>query len=437
MGIVAGMRRARIVAGIVLAIACLSLSAPAFAAPPAQTKNRTATVALTLQKIYQRAYDEAYSRHAILEPDGTTFVSTGDIGMEWLRDSSATMTPYIGQAVTDPYVRSMLRGTVARQARYILIDPYANAFTSDYRVSERKFEMDSLLYPVWFAYLYWKATGDRSVFTPQVQRAFHTVLSTLRMEQRHTRRSHYRHPQLANGGRGTPTAFTGLVWTGFRPSDDAARYQFNVPDNMFAVVVLRDLTEVEKKIYRDERTASDAWGLSVEIQRAIERYGSVNLPGFGRVYAYEVDGYGHTNLMDDANVPSLLSIPYFGYVGVHDVVYRATRQFILSPRDPYYFQGKYASGVGSPHTPHGYVWPLSLVMQALTSTDQGEIDHVMAYLAASDVGDHRLHESFNADWPESYTRDDFAWPNALFAQMMLGRQGRLPPILEAMSMNRP
>lgn len=437
MGLAAGMRRARIVAGMVLAIACASLTAPASAAPTAQTTNHAPAVAVTLQKIYQRAYDEAYSRHAILEPDGTTFVSTGDITMEWLRDSSATMTPYIGQAVTDPYVRSMLRGTIARQARYILIDPYANAFTSDYRVAERKFEMDSLLYPVWFSYLYWKATGDRSVFTPQVQRAFKTVLTTLRTEQRHTRRSHYRHPQLANGGRGTPTAFTGLVWTGFRPSDDAARYQFNIPDNMFAVVVLRDLTEVEKKIYRDGGTATNAWGLSVEIQRAIERYGSVNLPGFGRIYAYEVDGYGHTNLMDDANVPSLLSIPYFGYVGGRDVVYQATRKFILSPRDPYYFQGKYASGIGSPHTPHGYVWPLSLVMQALTSTDQSEIDRVMGYLASSDVGDHRLHESFNADWPESYTRDDFAWPNALFAQMMLGRQGRLPPILEAMSMNRP
>ncbi len=437
MGMAAGMRRARIVTGMVLATACASFSIPAAAAQTPPTANHPATVAVTLQKIYQRAYDEAYSRHAILEPDGTTFVSTGDINMEWLRDSSATMTPYIGQGLTDPYVRSMLRGTVARQARYILSDPYANAFTDDYHVAEHKFEMDSLLYPVWFAYLYWKGTGDRSIFTPTVQREFGAVLATLRTEQRHTQHSHYRHPELANGGRGTPTAYTGLVWTGFRPSDDAARYHFNIPDNMFGVVVLRDLTEIEKNVYHDNRTAENAWGLSVQIQRAIERYGLVNLPGVGRIYAYEVDGYGHANLMDDANIPSLLSIPYFGYVGVRDVVYQATRRFILSPRDPYYFQGKYAAGVGSPHTPHGYVWPLALVVQALTSTDQSEIDRVMGYLAASDDGDHRLHESFNADWPESYTRDDFAWPNALFAQMMLGRQGRLPPILEAMSMTRP
>jgi len=433
----AGIRRAVIAMGTIVAIFCSVFPAPASAATTPPTPHPPATVAMTLQRIYQRAYDEAYSRHAVLESDGTTFVSTGDIDMEWLRDSSATMTPYIGQAVTDSYVRTMLRGVIARQARYILIDPYANAFTEDYRVSERKFEMDSLLYPVWFAYLYWKGSGDRSIFTPQVQRAFGAVLRTLRTEQRHTRRSHYRHPELANDGRGTPTAYTGLVWTGFRPSDDAARYHFNIPDNMFGVVVLRDLTEMEKHVYRDNRMAQDAWGLSVQLQRAIERYGLVNVPGIGRIYAYEVDGYGHANLMDDANIPSLLSIPYFGYVGGHDVVYQATRKFILSPRNPYYFQGKYASGIGSPHTPHGYVWPLSLEMEALTSTDQSEVDRVMGYLAASDTGDHRLHESFNADWPESYTRADFAWPNALFAQIMLGRQGRLPPVLEAMSMTRP
>lgn len=432
MGYLRSMKRPAIVS-LLLTIAVSIFAAPAYAGPTAEIPNRPAAVAVTLQKIYQRAYDEAYSRHAVLERDGTTFVSTGDISMEWLRDSSATMTPYIGLAVTDSYVRSMLRGTIARQAKYIQIDPYANAFTSGYRVAERKFEMDSLLYPIWFSYLYWKATGDRSIFTPQVQHSFQRVLATLRTEQRHTRRSHYRHPELANGGRGTPTAFTGLVWTGFRPSDDAARYQFNIPDNMFGVVVLRDLTEIEKKVYRDGHTAENAWGLSDQIQRAIERYGLVNVPGFGRIYAYEVDGYGHANLMDDANVPSLLSIPYYGYVNAHDVVYRATRNFILSPRDPYFFQGKYAAGIGSPHTPHGYVWPLALVMQALTSTDQSEIDRVMKYIVASDTGDHRLHESFNADWPESYTRDDFAWPNALFAQMMLGRQGRLPAILESMA----
>ena len=427
------MKRFRAAVAMLAALASLSAARPALAAPTAEMPSKPVAVSATLQRIYQRAYDEAYSRHAVLQSDGTTFVSTGDIGMEWLRDSSAVMTAYIGLARTDSYVRAMLHGTIARQAKYIRIDPYANAFTVDYRVAERKFEVDSLLYPVWFSYLYWKGTGDQSIFTPEVHAAFKTVLETLRTEQRHRQRSRYRSPELANGGLGTPVAYTGLVWTGFRPSDDAARFQFNIPDNMLAVVVLRDLTEIERSVYRNGRMAQNAWGLSVEIQRAIERYGLINDPPYGRIYAYEIDGYGHANLMDDANIPSLLSIPYFGYVGTNDVAYQATRRFALSPNDPYFFSGKYASGIGSPHTPHGYVWPLALVMQALTSTDASEVGRVMGYLAASDTGDHRLHESFNSDWPESYTRDDFAWPNALFAQMMLGRQNRLPPVLESMA----
>jgi len=406
---------------------------PVKAAPAFQTSVHATTVAVTLEKIYRRAYDEAYSRHATSEPDGTTFVSTGDIDQEWLRDSSAVMTPYVGLALTDPYVRSMLRGTIARQAKYILSDPYANAFSENYQVAERKFEVDSLLYPIWFSYLYWKSTGDGSVFTPEVKRAFLSALATLRTEQHHASRSHYRHPELANGGTGTRVAFTGLVWTAFRPSDDAARYQYNIPDNMFAVVVLRDLTDVAKTVYRDGNMAQNAWGLSVEIQRAIEHYGLVNEPGVGRIYAYEIDGLGHANLMDDANIPSLLSIPYFGYVSSRDVVYQATRRFSLSTRNPYYFSGKYAAGIGSPHTPHGYIWPLALAVEALTSTDHEEIQRVLAYLAESDTGDDILHESFNSDWPESYTRDDFAWPNALFAELMLQRQGRLPAALESMN----
>ena len=148
-----------------------------------------------------------------------------------------------------------------------------------------------------------------------MNRAFERVLATLRDEQHHDRRSHYRHPDLANGGKGSWVRYTGMIWTGFRPSDDPARYQYNIPDNMFAVVVLRRLAAIERDVYHNNRDASNAWGLSVEIQAGIEQYAKASLPGFGRIYAYEVDGYGHANLMDDANIPSLLSIPYFGYLG--------------------------------------------------------------------------------------------------------------------------
>ena len=377
-----------------------------------------------LDRIYLTAYDETIQRHALAQRDGTTYVSTGDIEAEWLRDASATVRPYIGLSRRDPDVQRTLRGVVARQAKYILIDPYANAFSSNYHVVEHKFEVDSLLYPIWFAYDYYKQTGDRSIFTPEVRRAFERVLATMRDEQHHAQRSHYKHPQLANNGRGSAVRYTGMVWTGFRPSDDPVRYHYNIPVNMFASVVMKDLTTIARDVWHDNRMAQNAWGMSVEIQRGIEQYGTLDLKPFGRIYAYEVDGRGHTNVMDDANIPSLLSIPYFGYLPKTNSLYLATRRFALSDRNPYFFRGKYAEGIGSPHTPHGYVWPLALCVQALTATDEKEIDQLFGWIAVSDVGDHRLHESFNSDWPESYTREDFAWPNALYAELIMTRRGQ-------------
>lgn len=377
-----------------------------------------------LDRLYSTAYDETILRHAKVARDGTTYVSTGDIEAEWLRDASATVRPYIALSARNGDVQRKLRGVVAREAKYILIDPYANAFGRNYRVVERKFEVDSLLYPIWFSYDYYRQTRDRSIFTGEVHRAFRRALATLRTEQRHGKRSRYTNPQLANGGHGSPTRYTGMIWTGFRPSDDPARYHYNIPENMFAVVVMRDLSAIARHVWGDKRMAMDAWGLSVEIQRGIEQHGTVNLRGFGRIYAYEVDGRGHANLMDDANVPSLLSIPYFGYLPKKNSLYQATRRFVLSPRNPYFFTGKYAQGIGSPHTPHGYIWPLALCVQALTATDRREADRVLGYIAASDLGDHHLHESFDANAPRTFTRADFAWPNALYAELILNRRGQ-------------
>jgi meiotically up-regulated gene 157 (Mug157) protein len=414
----------RIIGRIAALLVAIALMCDAVPARAAQGLTLSPALNEKLDRLYSTAYQETIMRHALRDRDGTTYVSTGDIEAEWLRDAAATVRPYIGLSQHDADVQRTLRGVVAREARYILIDPYANAFSRNYRVVERKFEVDSLLYPIWFAYDYYHQTRDRSIFTPEVRRAFEHVLATLRTEQRHGRRSRYTNPQLANNGRGSATRFTGMIWTGFRPSDDPARYHFNIPVNMFAVVVMRDLTNIARDVWRDNRMAMDAWGLSVQIQRGIEQHGTVNLPGFGRIYAYEVDGLGHANLMDDANIPSLLSIPYFGYLPKTNSLYLATRRFVLSPRNPYYFSGRYAQGVGSPHTPHGYVWPLALCVQALTATDQHEVSRVFGYIAASDTGDHRLHESFDANAPGTYTREDFAWPNALYAELVLGLRGQ-------------
>lgn len=398
------------------------LSCVIAAAPAGAETVLPAAISSKLQTLYATAFDEAIGRHAITQRDGTTYVSTGDIQAEWLRDASAIVRPYIPFSRHDPQLAGTLRGVVERQARYILLDPYANAFSADYKVVERKFEVDSLLYPIWFAAEYYHQTGDARIFTPTVRRAFAKVLQTLHTEQHHDQRSHYRHPQLARGGLGSAVKYTGMVWTGFRPSDDPVRYHYNIPENMFAVVVLRELSALAQSTWHDGRMSAEAWGLSLEIQRGIEQNGTLNLPPFGRIYAYEVDGLGHANVMDDANIPSLLSIPYFGYLPKTSSLYQATRAFVLSDRNPYFFRGEYAEGVGSPHTPHGYVWPLALCVQALTSTDPPEIQRVLGYIVAGDVGDHRLHESFDANWPERFTREDFAWPNALYAELVDARQ---------------
>jgi hypothetical protein len=412
----------RLIAATIVVLAALATAVPVRAGD-----GLTLSPALNakLDRIYLTAYDETIARHVVAQRDGTSYVSTGDIDSEWLRDASAIVRPYIGLSAHDGEVAQTLRGVIARQAKYILIDPYANAFSRRYQVVEQKFEVDSLLYPIWFASDYYRRTGDRSIFTPIMRRAFERVLTTLRVEQHHPLRSRYRNPQLADGGRGSAVRYTGMVWTGFRPSDDPVRYHYNIPDNMFAAVVMRDLSSLARDVWHDSRMSANAWGLSVEIQRGIEQYGTLELAPFGRIYAYEVDGLGHANVMDDANVPSLLSIPYFGYLPKDNSLYLATRRFALSTRNPYYYVGKYAQGIGSPHTPRGYVWPLALCVQALTAADDQEVDQVFGWIAASDVGDHRLHESFNADWPESYTRADFAWPNALYAELVLTRRGQL------------
>lgn len=359
-------------------------------------------------------------------PDGTTYVITGDIGAMWLRDASAQVRPYVYFA-SDPQVRSMLRGVIAREAKDLSVDPYANAFNRNYEVVEEKYELDSLLYPIQLAWVYWKATGDASVFTPQVKAAYEKALAVMELERDHSQ-SHYRHRQLPNDGAGSPVGYTGMIWTGFRPSDDPAKYGYLIPDEMFAVTVLAEFAEIESVVWRDDEKAQEVLALHDGVADGINDFGIVYTPKYGYVFAYEVDGLGDFNLMDDANIPSLLSAPYLGYVDAGDPIYQNTRRFILSADNPYYFAGKAAQGIGSPHTPARYVWPLALIMQGLTSTDPTEVATVLAELKASDVGDHLLHESFDVDDPTKYTRSNFGWPCSLFSELVIDRVMGDPPL---------
>ncbi|MEO7051256.1 MAG: glycoside hydrolase family 125 protein [Rhodanobacter sp.] len=354
--------------------------------------------------------------------DGTAYVKTGDIPAEWLRDSSVQIgATYLGYA-SDPQVRALFRAVIQRQASYLLADPYANAFRQDYAVWERKFELDSLCYPVLLAWQYYQATGDTSVFTPEVKRAFLRVLDVMRIEQNHRRESSYRFKSDTQQAGVNPVAWTGMIWTGFRPSDDPCVYNYLIPAEMMAVQALQALKGIAG-VYHDPAMAARAERLRQQVHAGIQKYGIVSGPDGKPIYAYEVDGLGHANLMDDANIPNLLAAPYFGYVGLDNPVYRNTRRFVLSSANPFYYSGPLAAGLGSPHTPPGMVWPLGLLAQGFTTHDPAEQQQVLKMLLASDPGDHRLHESFDPHNPGIFTREDFGWPNALLTEYIAKLHG--------------
>ncbi|MGP6159145.1 MAG: glycoside hydrolase family 125 protein [Vulcanimicrobiaceae bacterium] len=383
-----------------------------------------------LQEMYRAALLNT-SQQATMAADGTAYVKTGDIPAEWLRDASAQVRPYLFFAKSDMQVAMLLRGIIAREGKYLQVDPYANAFTIDYKVWEEKFELDSLAYPIILAWSYWKATGDTSIFSTDLSLGFDRALETMEREQDHTHNSRYTHKELrddAGAPNPNPVAYTGMIWTGFRPSDDPCKFNYLIPSEMMAVVALGDLEELEREVYRNLLKSNRAKSLRAEVQDGIQEYGEVYTPNYGYVYAYEVDGLGHETLMDDANVPSLLSAPYLGYTKPDSPVYKNTRRFLLSKDDPYFYVGKVASGIGSAHTNDGFVWPLALIMQGLTTTSDGERQAVLSELLASDPGDHLLHESFDPNDPGRFSRKDFGWPNALFSEFVMTDFAGIPEI---------
>jgi meiotically up-regulated gene 157 (Mug157) protein len=354
--------------------------------------------------------------------DGTAYVKTGDIPAEWLRDSSVQVEATYLDYAYDPQVRALFKAVIQRQAKYLIVDAYANAFKQDYTVWERKFELDSLCYPILLAWKYYRVTGDASVFTPEVKKAFLRVLDVMKIEQHHRRRSSYRFKSDTETAGVNPVTYTGMIWTGFRPSDDPCVYNYMIPDEMMAVQALSALSEIAA-VYHDPAMAHRAGTLHRQVHAGIQKYGIVKGPDGKPIYAYEVDGLGHANLMDDANLPNLLGAPYFGYVRSDDPTYQNTRHFVLSQANPFYYSGPLDSGLGSPHTPPGMIWPLGLLAEGFTTNAPAEQQRVLAMLLASDPGDHRLHESFDPHDPTKFTRDDFGWPNAFFTEYIARLHG--------------
>ncbi|MDP4277972.1 MAG: glycoside hydrolase family 125 protein, partial [Bacteroidota bacterium] len=351
-----------------------------------------------------------------------TFVYTGDIHAMWLRDSGAQVWPYVALAKKDPKLREMIAGVINRQLKCILIDTYANAFNMEPdpgnhwmtdltdmkpEIHERKWEIDSLCYPVRLAYEYWKVTGDTSVFSSDWIKAMELILKTFKEQQRKESVGPYHFQRvterqldtMSNNGLGNPVNPVGLIASAFRPSDDATTFQFLIPSNFFAVTSLRKAAEILSKVNNKVNLADECNNLATEVETALRKYAIYHHPKYGKIYAYEVDGFGNQLLMDDANVPSLLSMAYLGDVKVDDPVYQNTRRFVWSKDNPYFFKGKAGEGIGGPHIGYDMIWPMSIMMKALTSTNDEEIRVCLKMLMDSEAGTGFIHESFHKDDP--------------------------------------
>ena len=387
------------------------------------------------------------------KPD--TFVITGDIEAMWLRDSSAQVHPYLPLASRDPALQRMFQGVIRRQAACIRLDPYANAFlpeptnkrlkwslhdltTMHPGVGERKWEIDSLCYPIRLAHGYWRATGDTRAFDEDWRQAMALVVQTFREQQRLHDKGPYQFQRPSEiptetqflQGYGNPTKPNGMIHSMFRPSDDACLYPLFVPANLFAVTSLRQLAEMSEAIHHDLSFAADCRALADQVEAATREFGRMRDAQGQEFWAFEVDGYGNQLFMDDANAPGLLSLSYLGYCDQNDPVFRRTRELVWSERNPYFFKGSAAEGIGGPHEGLRMIWPMSIIMLAMSSNDDAEIRQCLQWLRDTDAGTGFIHEAFDQDDPTHFTRDWFAWANTLFGELIVDLHARKPHLLK-------
>ena len=381
-----------------------------------------------------------------------TYVITGDIDAMWLRDSSAQVWPYMAFADEDKDLQHLIAGVINRQTQYILKDPYANAFYDDPNkkgewttdltdmkpgVHERKWEIDSLCYPIRLGYNYWKTTGDTAPFDEDWQKAIKAILGVFKDQQKKNDRGPYHFQRetakatdtRALHGYGYPVNPVGLICSAFRPSDDATVFSFLIPTNFFAVVSLKQAAEMMKTLANDSNTASELLSLAKEVDNALKKHAIVQHPKYGKIYAFEIDGFGNHLLMDDANVPSLLSLPYLDALPVDDEIYQNTRAFIWSTDNPFFFKGTAAEGVGGPHVGMDMVWPMSITMRGLTSTSDAEIKECVKMLKSTHGDTGFMHETFHKDDPTNFSRSWFAWANTLFGEFIWKTYKESPELL--------
>ncbi|HEV2696160.1 MAG TPA: glycoside hydrolase family 125 protein [Verrucomicrobiae bacterium] len=381
-----------------------------------------------------------------------TYVITGDIDAMWLRDSSAQVYPYLSLMKDDQPLQQLIAGVINRQTRNVLLDPYANAFYKDATkvsewksdltdmkpgVHERKWEIDSLCYTIRLAHGYWKESGDTAPFDDAWHKAIKLILQTFREQQRKEnhgpyhfmRRTEWATDSLPGRGYGNPAKPVGLIRSMFRPSDDATVFPYLVPSNFFAVVSLRQAAEMVEQLRQEAELAQQCRALADEVETALHEYAIVNHPKAGKVYAFEVDAFGNYYCTDDGNIPNLLSLTYLKAVKPEDKIYHNTRKLLLSTDNPYYCIGTSASGLGGPHVGVDMIWPLGLVIEGLTATSDEEIKRCLTTLQKTHAGTGFMHEAFNKDNPDKFTRAWFAWANTIFGELVLKTFHERPQLL--------
>ena len=390
-------------------------------------------------RVFQKTFADTLQHALVPEANGRMFVLTGDIPAMWQRDSTAQLRPYLILAQQDPDIADIIESVVKRQFFNMDLDPYANAFNETANnaghqhdhtdmtpwIWERKYELDSLCYPVQLAYLLWRNTGRTSHFDQTFEAAIQKMVTVIETEQHHAtspyrfERTEDRPEDTLINGVGRPVADTGMSWSGFRPSDDANVYGYSIPGNLFAVESLRQLAQIYTDVLQQPEQAAHFNQLAQTIADGVAKFGVTTNQAGEQVFAYEVDGLGHALTIDDANVPNLLSLPYLGAVALDDPIYVATRRTILSAENEYYYAGKFGAGLGSPHTPVEYIWPIALAMQGLTDPDKSRKREILDTLVATTADTDMMHESFNVDDPSQYTREWFSWANMMFCELLL------------------
>lgn len=390
--------------------------------------------------------------YEIIDGQPDTFVITGDIDAMWLRDSTAQVWPYLPYIHEDENLRQMILGLINRQVKCVLLDPYANAFYKDLTkisdwisdspspqpgVHERKWEIDSLCYVIRLSHEYYQITKDTSFFTEDWKKAMKLIYQTFRTEQRKDGTTPYRFARKTNqmidapvfDGTGRPTSYTGLIHSMFRPSDDATLYPFLIPSNLMAAQSLGQLALMFSKLESDSNFTNDCQKFQEEIKSSIEKFAVQEHEEFGKIYAYEVDGFGNRSFMDDANVPSLMSLSYLGVHQSNDKIYKRTRGFLLSSSNPYFLKGSYAYGQASPHTGKEKIWPMGIILRAMTSVSDTEIESCLKMLLTTHADTGFMHEAFHKDNPKNYNRSWFAWANTLFGELVLKLYKERPHLL--------